>query len=1436
MYMKKLISNQFYQVARVALMGLGWLLGQPQGQANPTGGSVAKGTATFNTTGSQFTVNQSTTSALINWQTFNIASGETTVFNQPSAASVTWNYINDPSASSINGNISANGYVVLQNPNGFSIGGDASISAHGLVMTTASTPALDLSSGGTWSFLAPPPTAKIINYGQINITGGGSAYLIASDIENENTGTISAPGGKIGLYAGQNVLVSFAPDGRGLSARVTLPAGSVDNQGQLIADAGSIVAQAKVVNQNGLVQANSVQNINGTIELVASDSLTLGASSVISAAGDATSTPPSPGGFVILKSDNTFADTVGSSVSVAGQSDGLDGFVEIFGSGVTSGTILSTFDSYYALLINPYDITLASGVTDTSTASPTLDLNLLSSYSQIDLHALDNIELGSTWNLASATSPVNFSLTAGNNLIFDDGTALIGGNNWGMNLAAGAQFWTGSLPTSGNGGIYLNGSASLQTKNGAIDLWAANEVLVQNGAIRTTGGGSISVTTEYGDVNSGTDVKGYLFGQKAAPYYKVDVANLGGISTAAGGNVTISAGGNVISYLPIQSDYQNAKFDGGTGAFGSQAGNVTITAGGSVYGHYVLANGVGTVKAGGDIGASPLLDPSIYGFALSLIAGNWNVFAPKGSIYIQDVRNPNGVFGEKAGGGSPASYAGYHYFNYDANASVLFQAGQSVAITGTDAPLDPPSSGGLSTIPLLLPPSLSVTTGSGDFVLDTSATLFPSFPTAAENQAPNQNLNLNIGGNFIGMPNGNPIYLSMSDSAGHRWLNNRFTFGPGDHASLPPNVDNPNPVVINVAGNVQDLNLYTTKATHMTVGGDLNNSGFQGENLHSTDQTYIHVAGNIYNSPIYTFANLNAALISANPLQSAAWDSVFALAVDPSIVAALTGFDARNPGPNGLAYYLKSNGYLLFASDLGSSDRYGANPGFIYDVASKQLGFKGNLSGTLSAAQIQALENGNFTVLVANSRGIPILDANGHLQVTTYHFGGGTAVATLVSESAGSTTTQGLGFLIGGPGLFDISAASLNLGFCPGIISYGFGGPYANLQSVSGTVGNDGASVNVSVSGDLTMVTSAIYSIDGGNVNVSAGGQMNLSQGSFDFGVSDCYGIYTTGHGNVSVTATRDINVGSGCIGSFNGGNVFVESYQGSVNAGNGVNKALFVYGIFLDQNGVPQFGTIGDLSDPLALQADPAPYGSGILSEYPTLKYQTPGGSGQPGNITILTPHGNVVSGRGGISQFALNGSIAGGPVVTVEAGFGNTEKTLLDPSGSGLVGIMVGGVFTPVGNVVLGQGGLVGGTVNITAPNIEGLIVSRQNANINASQSFSGTLLSGGSANFAGGGSVAGTVVGIGGISVAGGATVTATLLSQNVSVGGAGDQSTLGTSAGATASAQAAAQQSSQAADQQATGTGTADEDKMKKVKPQLRRTSRVTVLLSAATPTH
>ena len=315
--------------------------------------------------------------------------------------------------------------MVLLNSSGFYFGPNSFVSAAGLVVSTANC-LPPQNSGGGWEFNGPPPLASIVNYGQIKIGNGGSAFLIADQIENH--GSITAPGGTIGLAAGQTVLLSDRPDGRGMSMQVTLPSGSVDNEGRLIADGGTIAMNARVVNQNGFIQANSVKNVNGTIELVASDQLTLGANSQISASGD-NSAGGSAGGNVTLQSGNNFSDSVGSQITVTGGTQGGNGGnVEISApnvqslnssinaraqAGWTAGKLF--LDPDYIILDTSGSGSAGSGtVLAGSNPGSTLDLNVNTAFanlavSQIILQAVYDITLtgGTSWDL-SGTIGANF--------------------------------------------------------------------------------------------------------------------------------------------------------------------------------------------------------------------------------------------------------------------------------------------------------------------------------------------------------------------------------------------------------------------------------------------------------------------------------------------------------------------------------------------------------------------------------------------------------------------------------------------------------------------------------------------------------------------------------------------------------------------------------------------------------------------------------------------------------------------------------------------------------------------------------------------------------------------------------------------------------------------------------------------------------------------
>ena len=1470
------------QPVGMALSLLSWQLCQGTVHANPTGGTVAQGSASFKSSGSQFTVTTAG-NAYINWQSFNIAAGETTTFVQPSATSVVWNQINDPNASQILGTINANGYVVLQNQNGFLVGGQASINAHGLVMTTASSSVPNLASGGAWTFSAPPPSAKIINYGQINISGGGPAFLIANDIVNgidgSSVGTISAPGGQIGLYAGETVLVSPTPDGRSLSAQVTLPQGSVDNEGHLIADAGTIAAQAQTVNQNGIIQANSARNINGIVELVASDSLTLGANSTISAQGDATSAQPSTGGFVVLQSGNSFADTAGSTINVAGQSGGQDGIIEISGSGTSASSLQSTLSTYYALLINPYDLTLSDNATDSSAVDPNdstrtdpnLNVSDLANYSQIDLHAQDNIELASPLILPDATSASSLSLTAGNNLTLDPGANLVAGMDWNVNLTAGAALPAGVTPTSDNDGIYLNGGAFVQTQNGYIDATAANEVIIQDsvqdpitgailtpsGAIRTLAGGSISVTAQAGDVNSGDDLNGFNFGLTAAPWYNVNAANLGGISTAAGGNVTITAGGSVTSYLPTQNDYNNdghAGFDGGSGAFGG--GNVTITAGTTVAGNYVLANGVGTITAGGDAGV-PVTETA-GGFALSLVKGSWTVSAP--NIYLDDVMNPNGVFNDasttiqygRGGKPLPSGGPGAHLFNYDPAASVTLNGANSVEITGASVPLLPGSDVSGLPIPILLPPSLTINAGAGGIVLDADVVLFPS-------PAGNVSLTTTAGGDFSSRqdPN-NPqdvitYNFQMSDSGQSQWnstavgLGQPAVFGIGDHAASPPELDNPNPVDISISGSIDDLNLYTTKATDLTVNGNMYNASFIGENLHASDVTTITVDGSITFSPIFALETLTTPLNSAGIgiLSQIVDDN----AGDPNSVA-----NAIPAGDVGNATAL--NALALSETIQKLNPSLPPNLGFVYNASTLQLGYDYQMNSTVRSALESPLETIQYAfgqpVIALGNAQLGQNPAQYYFVTTPVTFAPLTLPANALPGTSPISAVEALyqtsqssvanalslpaGFQIGGPGQFVVQAGSLDLGASGGIVSWGGGNGsesvgggvnYANLDTLTGAAG---ASVDVNVSGNIGMLTSTIATIGGGTVTVaSTGGEIDLGLAGVPFTPPSAgnlaFGIFTSAGGDVTVTANHDINIDTARIATFNGGNLTIESYNGDVNAGNGVNEDLQVLLYYPND---PILDTTPEMTGP-------RPFGSGILALAPSPQFQIPGNNGIPGNITVTTPNGDIISTLGGISQFALNASVGAGPVVNLTAGTPGVDY-ILDPSGTlkdsaGHVdyGLVVNGVFQPEGNIDLGDGGVLGGAVNLSAQgNIAGLIVSRQNTSVTAQQNVTITVLSGGGIGVTGK-SITGDLIANGNANVSGG-DEGLTVVSESTS-GSAGVANSLGT-ATASASATGAAAVVSKASPDNS-GTDSDNLDKKGRGQSVALKVKRVTIILPGKT---
>src|SRR5260221_7116832 len=103
--------------AWVLLLAAGLLGVAGQAWANPQGGTVRGGAATISSAPGRTDINQTSDRVIIDWRGFSIGAGELTRFNQPSSSAAALNRVTGGDPSQILGQLSANGRVLIINPN-----------------------------------------------------------------------------------------------------------------------------------------------------------------------------------------------------------------------------------------------------------------------------------------------------------------------------------------------------------------------------------------------------------------------------------------------------------------------------------------------------------------------------------------------------------------------------------------------------------------------------------------------------------------------------------------------------------------------------------------------------------------------------------------------------------------------------------------------------------------------------------------------------------------------------------------------------------------------------------------------------------------------------------------------------------------------------------------------------------------------------------------------------------------------------------------------------------------------------------------------------------------------------------------------------------------------------------------------------------------------
>ena len=255
-------------------------------QALPTGLAVVQGQASAVTAGDRMTVTNSN-GAILHWQSFSVGAKQGVHFQQSDAASQVLNRVvgNDPSH--ILGSLSSNGKVWLLNPNGVLFGQGARVDVAGLVASTLHVADADWLAGRLHftSLPAVSADAAVVNQGELRTTYGGRVLLLGSAGGVRNEGTIEAPGGQVVMAAGEaiDLIDTGTPN---LTLRVAGGGAEVLQQGSVLANGGRIDMQAALVNQQGIVRADSLERgPAGEIMLSASASLQHGPQAVTSASG-----------------------------------------------------------------------------------------------------------------------------------------------------------------------------------------------------------------------------------------------------------------------------------------------------------------------------------------------------------------------------------------------------------------------------------------------------------------------------------------------------------------------------------------------------------------------------------------------------------------------------------------------------------------------------------------------------------------------------------------------------------------------------------------------------------------------------------------------------------------------------------------------------------------------------------------------------------------------------------------------------------------------------------------------------------------------------------------------------------------------------------------------------------------------------------------------
>jgi filamentous hemagglutinin family protein len=261
------------------------------------------------------TIKQTADKAILNWDTFNIGRDTTLAFQQDASWAALNKVNNSTAPSQIQGQIKADGTVMILNSNGVVFSGSSQVNVRNLVAAATDFSDEQFKTGGLYnanaaSFTNAQGAIRVEKGAQISTAapskstaGGGYVLLLGKSVDN--AGTISTQRGQTVLAAGDSFTIKkgFASDGNSTSTTRGneviahqdggTGAGRVSNTGLLMAASGDVTLTGNQVRQDGVAVTSTSADTRGTLHLTARGSdanVTLGEGSTTAILVDASAT------------------------------------------------------------------------------------------------------------------------------------------------------------------------------------------------------------------------------------------------------------------------------------------------------------------------------------------------------------------------------------------------------------------------------------------------------------------------------------------------------------------------------------------------------------------------------------------------------------------------------------------------------------------------------------------------------------------------------------------------------------------------------------------------------------------------------------------------------------------------------------------------------------------------------------------------------------------------------------------------------------------------------------------------------------------------------------------------------------------------------------------------------------------------------------------